>query len=812
MDRGLIELKIGEHAGIERKNETVSSGVPFPEGRLFSLKNVRLLDSDRNEVVCQFRKLARWKDKSVKWVLLDFQVDVDKDKEKVYYVEYGENVVNKGYRTTLSVSSRKGFFEIITGPMKFKVSKKRFGIIEEAWFDSTGKGKFTKKNKIMNPDRDRGISVKSGEDRTVYLSSMGDGYKVEVEEEGPVKVVLKLEGWHRNDKGKRFLKGIARVYFYNNSSAVRVDYTFINADHPNSVEVEQINELVPPRGPWYYHYELSRKAWNYIADLRVSMPLNLNGQVEYTIGDYHPSKEIANLVQYVEYSYYVHKGKKYSREDEVAHGTQSKGWADISNSKWGLTLFVKDFWQNYSKEISFDEKSVKAGLWTEAVPKLAVPKGFAKTHTLYCYFHKGDAKEANSGDMAKTWQNRLMAVADPEWYCSSKAFGETMPVLPGRFPVGEKFIEEQLKRFTENQKKEAWYGLYDYGDAGKSNMEVDYHYGVLLAFIRTGNRAYFDIAEPMAWHFMDVDVRHYHTDKRLEGGVILHGHVDWSVNICHNYVEGLLAYYFLTGYTRAMDVVYKIGECMINIMHEDGLACHDGAVEGESCARDNGRVMIGLSAIYEATLEKKFLFGAKKAFGFLAKTQMGDGSWYQWIPSWLDRKMGFERTENPEKVNVFSEKGGHCTSILLKGVKKLHRITQSKEMKNVFIKGVNYMINSVMTPEGDGFLYGDWGGNALQYAETGHMWYAGRKSFYSETSFRMLEVLAYAYEITSKIEYMNIGKRVYERLLTSNDRGKGHNYLPYFYYTAERLGFYLESETDSEVPKKTRGFIPANKR
>jgi len=56
----------------------VTSGVPLPRGVVKDVASLRLTDAQGREIPCQFTPLSRhWAlDGSVRWVLLDFQIDL----------------------------------------------------------------------------------------------------------------------------------------------------------------------------------------------------------------------------------------------------------------------------------------------------------------------------------------------------------------------------------------------------------------------------------------------------------------------------------------------------------------------------------------------------------------------------------------------------------------------------------------------------------------------------------------------------------------------------------------------------------------
>ena len=72
-----IVLKVENPTTYARRGWPVTSGIPFPQGELISVDNIRILDGQGLEIPSQIGELAMWQDGSIKWVLVDFQADVE---------------------------------------------------------------------------------------------------------------------------------------------------------------------------------------------------------------------------------------------------------------------------------------------------------------------------------------------------------------------------------------------------------------------------------------------------------------------------------------------------------------------------------------------------------------------------------------------------------------------------------------------------------------------------------------------------------------------------------------------------------------
>ena len=73
MDDFVMPIYLKEEAGIPGINEPVTLGIPFPRGVLYEHYGLKLVDNKNSCIPYQAIPTAFWGDKSLKWVLIDFQ-------------------------------------------------------------------------------------------------------------------------------------------------------------------------------------------------------------------------------------------------------------------------------------------------------------------------------------------------------------------------------------------------------------------------------------------------------------------------------------------------------------------------------------------------------------------------------------------------------------------------------------------------------------------------------------------------------------------------------------------------------------------
>lgn len=125
-----VTLTVTNPHAVDLSATPVTSGVPFPRGALRSVDNVRLL-RDGVEVPAQFRVTGRWEPgPSVRWLLVDFQADVDADSRQSYTLEYGYDVIPKVVPPGVRLTRLDDAYRVDTGAAAFRINTRRFTLFD----------------------------------------------------------------------------------------------------------------------------------------------------------------------------------------------------------------------------------------------------------------------------------------------------------------------------------------------------------------------------------------------------------------------------------------------------------------------------------------------------------------------------------------------------------------------------------------------------------------------------------------------------------------------------------------------------------
>ncbi len=331
-------------------------------------------------------------------------------------------------------------------------------------------------------------------------------------------------------------------------------------------------------------------------------------------------------------------------ETNVMKSERAKGWVNISDGKRGVGVGIKNFLKEYPKGIEIDPISgiLTGSIWplengpmnfarhnTEEDGGMLAnfAQGITKTTEFIYYFHdNSDTEEV--GQKMDYVLNSPVAHAAPEWYTGSKVYGNMAPAS-AKYPEFENALQYRYDWWAYNQKHETWYGMFNYGD-GKSyffndrwvqwtNNEPTVDFMLWTNFMRTGNPKYFNIAQAMSRHTMDVDNIHWPKKRTYYGadndaidfwnfedepestpylGIgRRHANEHWYALLsAHVWIQGWIASYYISADHRALEVAKMTGDTYIN------------RIWGEHDLRGRRLYLsvLNLVELYDATKLKKY--------------------------------------------------------------------------------------------------------------------------------------------------------------------------------------------------------------
>ena len=562
----LSSIIVEERSGLDRNNEPVTLGVALAKGTLTSTNPIRLVDANGTPVDAQFKTMAVWDDGSIKWLKCDFQASVSANSTAVYSLE-----TNATYTPTteLTVTENNTAITVTTGPLRFVVSKSNFNLFDQVWLDLNGDRQYTADEEIISSRASPGPVVSA--DGVDYLASTQAPEQIEIEEQGPMKVVIKVSGRHYAAGGANFLlKYETRIYAYAGQPFVKVWHVYANGQ-----SVENLGDAPNPAfGAGFDRYALDLKL-NLTGQKTVRFGGDNGSEFSYTL----PAAETATLLQADRTDVNVPLAYNISQGTTVlSSGSRAEGWGEMSDSKWGVLISSRYFWQKYPKgllfrddgRVSFEPAPTPEFLW------VAMGTG----DEVLFYFHPAsEAAQAQTLGMGLS-KNPLFVRTTPQQYAGSQAFYALLPGPSSLYPAMDSYINEVTSNHLANRENLQLYGNINFGDVPSEQYDVapfpdengwgNNYYDVVLTatrlFAQSGDLRYVDIIVPMAWHFIETDCWNtYDATDWMNGFCAPYtAYHRANVHFEQYYGEGIWYYYYLSGDERAREVGLRAAQSVVN--------------------------------------------------------------------------------------------------------------------------------------------------------------------------------------------------------------------------------------------------------
>ncbi len=299
------------------------------------------------------------------------------------------------------------------------------------------------------------------------------------------------------------------------------------------------------------------------------------------------------------------RGYRVDVGDKMTSGLRASPVVAIGNKNVGLSLALSEFWQRFPSAIEVNESCLKVGLLPSNGDDLhEIQPGERYTRVIWFAFG-GDCESACE---RLAWVHApLVPRCDLDVYCRSEA----IPFLSGprqtTRPELQTVVEESLcgpRNFFVKREVVDEYGWRNFGDLWADheeaycdgprpvishyNNQYDALHSFLIQYLTTGDDRWWQLADPLARHILDIDL--YHTDRdksAYSGGLFWHTAHYHDAGTCthrsmsrtmlgkpipapgggpaneHNYASGLLLYYYLTGNRIARDAVIQLAEWVL---------------------------------------------------------------------------------------------------------------------------------------------------------------------------------------------------------------------------------------------------------
>ena len=210
-------------AGVTRAQDPVSVGVPISDSdQITDVSQLGLAGGAPG----QFRVLGRWPSGNIKWVLVDTLADVPAG----------------GQNTNIALTTGSGNFggsnlatdngssiSINTGTATFSIKKSNFNLLDQAVVNGrTLVASGTSTGLVVVGPAPGNTTCPCS---TVYASSNDANSQATIEENGPVRTVIKSTGQFIDGSGHAYMRYTVRMHFYQGQEHVKTVVLLQNADY-----------------------------------------------------------------------------------------------------------------------------------------------------------------------------------------------------------------------------------------------------------------------------------------------------------------------------------------------------------------------------------------------------------------------------------------------------------------------------------------------------------------------------------------------------------------------------------------------------
>jgi len=753
-----IEISVLEPLGIDRPRHPVTLGIPFPQNALKNEHELRL-EIDGAPVFLQTRTMLTWPDGSVKWVLLDFQADLRVGRDSRCRLFYGDGVAPEQREETAITVRRNGDgLEISTGPLTFTVTTSGTFLLHSVSF--------------------AGREVVPAGALQSNLRVDGQTYELRVtqppllEEEGPLRAVVKIEGRAVAADGSTAFDATARIYAWAGHPTLKIYLTLTNRIPQRLVHLEEWQmRLRPTLGPDRDGFLVSsaptghRRAFvDELIDGRRSLRVDL---VDMPFGPWEPAardmdEETPEQPRRASPQCTVRPGDH--GEAESTHPgadwhTLVPAAAVLSDGQITASFWCRRFWHSAPKEVELTTAGIDLYLYPAWAGPLEWYRGVARTHELLLDFRPGppdrDERLAFTCGFEK---EPAPQVATRNWMVDSDAFGPLFRYQPEKYRWWEYILRAGLQKHTFNVQSDPLMGFsfFDYGDFWRTgrggqwyNNEMDKGYGLILQMVRTGYSIVMEHVEPIIHHQLDVDTIHDAEEDWQIGAQRYHFAKHGAMlgpSLCHEWIDGPLFFYLLTGYRRAEEVALARAEHFCR-------AIERGEHRIKTLTRVAGYPLMALSRMYENYRDEKYLAICDQILNWLDEWRAEDGGFF------------YEAYTPPGHAKVGT---ALSDGILSCALMRHHSVTNSERSWQILKRLIDDDIERTGVFNEDGFT--------LKSSSPFRSYYEPEPDFF-------FEALTYVSQVTGDMKYAQLGYADMQRIFVQRNMltSAGNEAPPHFY-------------------------------
>lgn len=503
-------------------------GVPWPRG-LLRKDQAFALRSEGGALPCQSWPTAYWPDGSLKWTAHALPADA---------LPSGRITIQAGAPApmpaglSVRVEERPDAIVVDTGVIACTMPRRGSHIIASIARDGRVRARAGRLVVLCDdqPDADQGALRQTRFDSEIE--------KLTLEQNGPVRSVVKIEGKHRADAGRAWLPFSLRLYFHAGAESVRIMHTFVfdgdqQKDFLRGIGLRFEVPLSDPLHDRHVRFGgedggLWAEGVRNLTGLRrdpgaAVRAAQLAGQAcppisEHVAGLLHlvPAWGDLTLSQLSADSFRIHKRTQAGCGwIDSAWGRRAPGLGYVGGASGGGVAFgLRDFWQRHPTRLDIrgaqtDAAQVTLWMWSPDAPAMdlrfyhdgmgmdshaeelqgleityedyergyGTPVGVARSSEITLWALETTPARERLVRMAALVQTPPQLVPQPAHILATRVFGDLWS-LPDRSTPARAALEDQLDARFDFYRKEVdqrrWYGFWDYGDI-RHTYDADRH-------------------------------------------------------------------------------------------------------------------------------------------------------------------------------------------------------------------------------------------------------------------------------------------------------------------------------------------------
>lgn len=568
----------------ERHGEPIAIGVACPRGAVVRSERWGLTDQRGRQVPVQTTVLDRWGDGSVRWLLVEFQADVDAGVPGFYALapEAGLDSTELG----ISIEHAGETLRVRTGVAVIDVPRSGSQFFSAA--EVGGRGVLAS-TAIVAEDA-AGARYQFAIQRTT------------VERAAVLRAVIRLDGDLVDASNRPWLTVALRLHFYAGLGTVKAELSITNpraARHPGGVWDLGDSGAVLIR-------DLSLKvipAPHDTADVWGSLDA---GDHMEPAGERFAVHQESSGGQHWQHENHVNRDNRVTarfrgfravRGGREVQGLRATPIASIGGGDTRVSVALPLFWQTFPKAIEADAGHCAVAMFPRASGDVhELQGGERSTITVAVCF----GRDTVTAEPLAWMRSPLRAAVDPQTY---RLAGAWAPLAAGSARAHEGYdtlVNAAVRgpeSFMARREVIDEYGWRNFGDlyadhegalVSHYNNQYDGIAGFITRFLQTADHRWWDLADQLAGHVTDIDLYHttrdraaynggyfWHTQHYQAAGTATHrayskrtGSSGGGPSSEHNYTTGLMLHHFLTGSERSRAAVIQLANWVMDM--DDG--------------------------------------------------------------------------------------------------------------------------------------------------------------------------------------------------------------------------------------------------